>query len=178
MTEMSCATRWYSGSSGRMSRTARKTWHGNNHSNLDKQGKTRADRDYIVLNRQRKHAIDGGALRRFLSSIVTVLGLEGRSFSIVLISDENMRTYNRDYRGFDQPTDVLSFRGGAGYLGDILISAETAYTQARKSSRLNFETNIRRLILHGLLHLMGYDHETDGGEMRAIERRLRRRFQC
>ena len=133
---------------------------------------------YIILNKQRKHAIDSARLRRFVSSIVPVLGIGGRSFSIVLITDENMRIYNRDFRGFDKPTDVLSFRGASGYLGDILISAETAYTQARKSSTLNFETNIRRLMLHGLLHLMGYDHETDRGEMRAIERRLRRKFQC
>jgi probable rRNA maturation factor len=145
---------------------------------LDRQGKTRANRDYIVLNRQRKHAIDGNKVRRFLSPLVQALGAEGRSFSIVFITDERMRAYNRGYRGFDKPTDVLSFRGDAGYLGDILISSETAYNQARKSSSLSFETNIRRLILHGLLHLMGYDHETDRGEMRAIERRLRRRFQC
>jgi len=72
----------------------------------------------------------------------------------------------------------LSFQGDGGYLGDILISSETAYNQSRKSSTLSFETNIRRLILHGLLHLLGYDHETDNGEMRAMERRLRRRFQC
>src|ERR1700680_7160 len=104
MTETSCAIRSYSGSFGLTKHTARKTLHGNNHSNLDKQGKTRADRDHIVLNRQRKHAIDGGGLRRFLSSIAPVLGIEGRSFSIVLITDENMRTYNRDYRGFDKPT--------------------------------------------------------------------------
>ena len=145
---------------------------------MDKQGKTRADRDYIVLNKQRKHAINGNRVRRFLSSLVPALGVEGRTFSIVLITDEKMREYNRDFRGFDKPTDVLSFRGDPGYLGDILISAETAYNQARKSSKLSFETNIQRLILHGLLHLMGYDHETDRGEMRAIERRLRRRFQC
>ena len=145
---------------------------------MDRQKKTRADRDYIVLNKQRKHAIARGKLRRFLSSVVPVLGIEGRSFSIVLITDKSMRVYNRDYRGFDKPTDVLSFRGDARNLGDILISAETAYAQARKSSTLELETNIRRLVLHGLLHLMGYDHETDRGEMRAIERRLRRRFQC
>jgi len=96
----------------------------------------------------------------------------------VLVTDETMRGFNRNYRGFDKPTDVLSFRGEGGYLGDILISSETAYNQARKSSTLSFEANIRRLVLHGLLHLMGYDHETDGGKMRAIERRLRRRFQC
>jgi len=89
-----------------------------------------------------------------------------------------MQNYNRTYRGYDKPTDVLSFRGEAGYLGDILISSETAYNQALKSRKLNFQNNIHRLIVHGLLHLMGYDHETDNGEMRAIERRLRRRFQC
>ena len=89
-----------------------------------------------------------------------------------------MQAYNRDYRGFDKPTDVLSFPGDRSYLGDILISSETAYNQARKSATLTFERNLRRLILHGLLHLMGYDHETDNGEMRIMERRLRRRFQC
>jgi probable rRNA maturation factor len=131
-----------------------------------------------IFNKQRKHAINVNKLRRFLSSLVPVLGADDRAFSIVFISDEKMRAYNRDFRGFDKPTDVLSFRGDPAYWGDILISAETAYNQARKSSTLSFETNIQRLILHGMLHLMGYDHETDHGEMRAIERRLRRRFHC
>ena len=97
---------------------------------------------------------------------------------MVIITDEMIQRYNRQYRGFDKPTDVLSFRSDPRYLGDILISSETAYNQARKSKTLTFETNIRRLILHGLLHLIGYDHETDEGQMRTIERRLRRRFQC
>ena len=141
-------------------------------------GQQAADGGYIVINKQRKHAIDNSKLRRFISSLLPELGVQDRSFSVVLITDETMRGYNREYRGFDEATDVLSFSGDAGYLGDILISAETAYTQARKSSTLSFETNLRRLILHGLLHWTGYDHETDDGEMRAIERRLRRRFQC
>ncbi|HEY2847109.1 MAG TPA: rRNA maturation RNase YbeY, partial [Pyrinomonadaceae bacterium] len=89
-----------------------------------------------------------------------------------------MRDYNRNYRGYDKSTDVLSFRGDGGCLGDILISSETAYNQARNSGKLSFQSNIHRLIVHGLLHLMGYDHETDNGEMRSIERRLRRKFQC
>jgi probable rRNA maturation factor len=107
----------------------------------------------------------------------------------VFVTDEVIRQYNRDYRGYDKPTDVLSFRTDhveplrgaedeSHYLGDILISLETAYNQARKSSTLTFDVNVRRLLLHGLLHLMGYDHETDDGEMRTIERRLRRRFRC
>ena len=107
-----------------------------------------------------------------------VLGVERSEFSVVFVTDEMIRGYNRDYRGFDKATDVLSFSGDDGYLGDILISSETAYNQALKSKILSFETYIHRLLLHGLLHLMGYDHETDRGEMRALERRLRRRFQC
>jgi probable rRNA maturation factor len=137
-----------------------------------------AARDYVILNKQRKHAVDLSELRKFVSRLVQELDIGSRSFAVVFITDVAMRDYNRTYRGYDKPTDVLSFRGDAGYLGDILISSETAYNQARKSVTLRFQTNIHRLIVHGLLHLMGYDHETDNGEMRAIERRLRRRFQC
>jgi probable rRNA maturation factor len=135
-------------------------------------------KNFALLNHQRKHAIDNGKLRHFLSALVPELGIGRREFAVVFISDEKIRQFNRDYRGFDKPTDVLSFRGDGDYLGDILISSETAYNQCRQSSTLSFETNVRRLVLHGLLHLMGYDHETDNGEMRTIERRLRRRFQC
>jgi probable rRNA maturation factor len=109
---------------------------------------------------------------------VLVLGVGQAEFSVVFVTDDIIRRYNRDYRGFDKSTDVLSFSGDDDYLGDILISSETAYNQARNSKTLSFETNIRRLLLHGLLHLMGYDHESDSGEMRTLERRLRRRFQC
>ena len=162
----------------------RKTWRGSNHFSLEKQAKLPASstasdaRGYILVNRQRKHAVDVRELHRFLSCVVPELQLQNRPFSVVFIADDVMRAYNRQYRGLDKPTDVLSFRGDHAYLGDILISSETAYNQSRKSRTLGFETNLRRLILHGLLHLMGYDHETDNGEMRTIERRLRRRFQC
>ena len=138
----------------------------------------RAEPCYLVLNKQRKHAIDTRRIQRFLAEVTAIQGIEARELSVVFISDPKMREYNRKYRGFDKPTDVLSFRGGGDYLGDILISAETAYQQARRSSVLTFDSNIRRLVLHGFLHLAGYDHETDKGEMRAIERRMRRKFQC
>jgi probable rRNA maturation factor len=135
-------------------------------------------RNYLVINRQRKHAIDRSQLRRFFNTLLPELGVDDASFTVVFVTDGLMRRYNREFRGPNKPTDVLSFRGESGYLGDILISTETAYNQARKSSTLSFETNVRRLILHGLLHLMGYDHESDDGQMRAIERRFRRRFGC
>jgi len=134
--------------------------------------------EFLILNKQRKHRIDSRELREFLNQLAPELGVRERTFSVVFLTDAAMRSYNNDYRGFNKSTDVLSFRGDNEYLGDILISSETAYNQARRSRTLGFETNLHRLVLHGLLHLMGYDHETDNGEMRAVERRFRRRFQC
>jgi probable rRNA maturation factor len=135
-------------------------------------------KSYQLLNRQRKHRIDSRGVRHFLSGLVREISRPGASFSVVFVTDRVMHAYNLRYRRVDKPTDVLSFRGEDGYLGDILISTETAWEQARKSQTLSFDDNIRRLLLHGVLHLSGYDHETDNGEMRTIERRLRRKFQC
>jgi len=131
----------------------------------------------LLLNRQRKHRIDRARLERFLSRLVEHLN-PGRDFTVVLLSDRAIGRYNRVYRGIDKPTDVLSFPGDGPNLGDILISTETAYAQAARSPVLDFESNLERLALHGLLHLLGYDHENDHGEMRALEGRLRRRFHC
>jgi probable rRNA maturation factor len=133
---------------------------------------------YYLQNRQRKHRIATLDVRRFLRRISAELGQADAAFTVVFVTDHAMRGYNRRYRGIDKPTDVLSFTGGDGYLGDILISTETAFEQARRSPSLTFQANIMRLILHGLLHLCGYDHETDDGEMRAIERRIRKRYGC
>jgi probable rRNA maturation factor len=142
---------------------------------------TRVNR-YTLLNKQRAHPIDSRGIHRFLADLLAEFkeSEEKResSFAVVFVTDEVMRTYNHRYRGMDKPTDVLSFEGEDDYLGDILISTETAWSQARKSPSLSFDKNIRRLLLHGFLHLSGYDHETDNGEMRAVERRLRRRFGC
>jgi len=131
-----------------------------------------------LLNKQRKYPIDTKGIRQFVVALTTSMGRPSAEFSVVLITDQAMRAYNHRYRGMDKATDVLSFAGEGDNLGDILISTETAWAQARKSPTLSFDDNIRRLLLHGFLHLSGYDHETDNGEMRAIERKLRRKFQC
>jgi probable rRNA maturation factor len=141
-------------------------------------GARKVSEQWLVLNKQRKHEINTASVRRFLSELTLHQGRQAMSLSVVLIDDSAMRIYNGKYRGFDKPTDVLSFCGDGDYLGDILISVETAYRQASRSRSLTLDSNIRRLALHGFLHLTGYDHETDNGEMRAIERRLRRRFAC
>jgi len=93
---------------------------------------------------------------------------------VAFVSDAAIRALNARYRGKDAATDVLSFPSGeAGSLGDIAIAVGVARRQAAAAGHA-FGVEARVLALHGLLHLLGYDHETDGGRMRRAERRLLR----
>jgi probable rRNA maturation factor len=95
--------------------------------------------------------------------------------TVAIVSDARVRTLNRQYRRKDKVTDVLSFPSGErGYLGDVVIAAGVAARQAREAGH-TLATELRVLALHGLLHLLGYDHERDDGRMARLERRLRRR---
>lgn len=95
--------------------------------------------------------------------------------TIALVSDRRMHALNRQFRGRDYPTDVLSFPSDErGFLGDIVIATGVAKRQARDAGH-SINTELRVLSLHGLLHLLGYDHETDGGKMARVEARLRRK---
>lgn len=126
-----------------------------------------------VFNRQRRVLVETRRLEEFLDRAARRLGVDAE-FSTVLVSDRGIRHYNRRYRGVPEPTDVLAFpMGEESYLGDILISVETADRQRPGV----LQTELKVLALHGLLHLMGYDHEVDSGEMEAMEVRLRREFQ-
>ena len=131
-----------------------------------------------VFNRQRKVSVEMKALRNFLDQLSRQMALQ-TGFSVVLISDAAMKTYNRDFRGKDRATDVLSFSyeeedgEEKPYLGDILISVDAAARQQRKSLLAELQV----LSLHGLLHLLGYDHQADQGEMETLEGKLRREFQ-
>lgn len=92
--------------------------------------------------------------------------------SIALVSDRRIRSLNRTYRRRDYATDVLSFPSKErDFLGDIAIAKGVAARQARDRQH-SFATELRVLALHGLLHLIGYDHERDRGEMRRLEQRL------
>ena len=98
--------------------------------------------------------------------------------TVVVTTDRLIRRLNRTWRDVDKATDVLSFPAGddpgpARHLGDLVISRETAARQARHEGH-SLATELRVLALHGLLHLLGYDHERDSGRMARIERRLRR----
>jgi len=142
----------------------------------------------LIINRQRKTKLNTRDLRSYtqtaIESIDAAIGNKNsgnKSVSIVFTGDRAMQQYNRDFRGKDRPTDVLSFPSDSDdpeftdYLGDIVISTETAGRDA-KELNLTFEAELRMLILHGLLHLYGYDHEVDSGEMSRLERRLRRKL--
>ena len=95
--------------------------------------------------------------------------------TVALVSDARMRTLNRSYRNKDYATDVLAFRSGEdGCLGDIVIATGVASRQADEIGH-PVTTELRVLALHGLLHLLGYDHETDEGEMGRVEARLRKK---
>ncbi len=116
--------------------------------------------------------------RPWLQHLSSVCGIFGE-FGVALVGDGQIRAWNRTYRGRDYATDVLSFPSGGdckGYLGDIAISLDTARRQAQEQGH-SLETELRVLALHGLLHLAGGDHESDGGEMAAKEERFRRRLE-
>ena len=136
-----------------------------------------------VVNRQRKVPVDCERWEKFTEKVMKVVPANGAGVTVAFISDRLMRELNRRWRGKRGTTDVLSFpaaqnefeRLGGLTLGDVVISVEQARRQAAEHD-LSFETEVAQLVLHGLLHLCGYDHETDKGEMNRLELRLRRRL--
>jgi probable rRNA maturation factor len=136
-----------------------------------------------VVNRQRKVPVDCARWRAFTARALRVVPSGGAGATVAFVSDRAMRELNRRWRGKTGTTDVLSFPSGQDEfekaeglsLGDVVISAEQAARQAAEHG-LDFEGEVAQLILHGLLHLCGYDHERDGGEMNALELKLRRRL--
>jgi probable rRNA maturation factor len=132
--------------------------------------------DVVFVNRQRKRRIAQGRFLRILREAARGLRVSGE-LALVFAGDGVLRRLNRVYRGKDRPTDVLSFPGpgGAEGLGDVLVSVPAAERNARRLGRtLSQELDV--LALHGFLHLLGYDHETDDGAMDRLERRLRLRL--
>ena len=138
--------------------------------------------DLIVRNWQRRIRVPNLQISCFAQRLRERLRLRDVGFSVALVGDRRMRGLNRQFRLVDKPTDVLSFpvgrqpaelEGGGGYLGDLVISVETANRQAL-AQRHPLETELQILMIHGLLHLLGYDHERDQGQMRRKELALRR----
>jgi probable rRNA maturation factor len=151
----------------------------------------------MIVNRQRRIRIPIEQLNRFLASAQKRLRVPAGALTVALVTDAEMKRWNRAFRGKNRPTDVLSFpvddspkpksksprrsrrgkqtalRSAGLYLGDIAIAPAVARANATRFGR-TFPDEMRILILHGILHLMGYDHETDEGQMDRRENRLRR----
>ncbi|MGH9398055.1 MAG: rRNA maturation RNase YbeY [Terriglobia bacterium] len=137
--------------------------------------------------RRRRISVSLRVLRDFSGRLSHALRLRQRYFDVILVDDAAITTLNRDFRAKTAPTDVLSFswQDGAGldeasqdlngFLGDIIISVDTAQRQAA-GEKHSLLIEVQQLILHGALHLIGYDHETDRGQMNALEFGLRQKL--
>jgi probable rRNA maturation factor len=133
----------------------------------------------VTTARGRRATAFAARLGRSARRLLRGLRLADAELSLVVVSDRTMRGLNRRYRGVDRPTDVLSFsqREGPGappdgLLGDVVISLDTARRQAA-ARRERVQREGERLLIHGLLHLLGYDHERSAGEARRMARRAR-----
>lgn len=148
----------------------------------------------MILNQQSRVPLRLAPLDSFLTRVRRALRVPPRAVAVAFVTDAAIRRMNRTYRGKDKATDVLSFPVGQtimsvhhrkngqarvpvlpNYLGDIAIAPAVARRNARRFGR-TLDRELRILILHGVLHLLGYDHETDGGRMDRIEGHLRRRL--
>jgi probable rRNA maturation factor len=146
----------------------------------------------MILNRQRRVRVAITPLEEFLERVRKTVRVPEDALTVCLVSDASIARWNESLRGKPGPTDVLSFPANengmksrakprrrnaskSSYLGDIAIAPAVARRNARRFGR-TFDDELRLLILHGVLHLMGYDHETDHGEMERRERGLRRRL--
>jgi rRNA maturation RNase YbeY len=143
----------------------------------------------VVSNRQKRVPLNPQFLRSFVNQLCSLLQLGRRRFDVTLVDDKEIERLNRTFRGIPNPTDVLSFpwqnepdvtykdsvtrAEWSRFLGDIVISAETARRNSLETG-VSLRMEIRQLVLHGLLHLLGYDHESDNGEMERLEQAIRR----
>jgi|KBSMisStandDraft_5_1062788.scaffolds.fasta_scaffold01378_13 probable rRNA maturation factor len=145
----------------------------------------------MILNKQKKVRLAARPFEEFLRKTKRELKIANSEITIAFVSDAEIARWNEAYRQKKGPTDVLSFPAMSGLshgpdtksngakaleiLGDIAIAPETARRFAKKNGR-TLGNEIRVLMLHGVLHLMGYDHESDHGQMNRIEQKLRRRL--
>ena len=136
-----------------------------------------------IINRQRARSIDRKALLDFSQRALLAVKRSQQTATIVFVGDAAIKKLNQQFRGKNNVTDVLSFPAKAeafehenqSNLGEVIISVQRAATQAKENG-LTLGNEIQQLILHGLLHLCGYDHETDKGEMNRRELRLRKKL--
>jgi len=126
----------------------------------------------LVIVHSKARGVSARVLEQFAARAQRAAGVRGE-MGVLITSSAELRRLNLRFRGKNEVTDVLSFPSADGSAGDIAISAEVAALNAHRLGHSPAD-ELKILILHGLLHLAGYDHETDGGEMARKEARLRR----
>ncbi len=133
--------------------------------------------EIAILNPNRYPESAVRRLRPWIERVLAEVAPDALTFGVRFAGDRELRRANREYRGKDYATDVLSFPGeeGDGHLGDVLISVPRARHQALEAGH-EAAREVEVLLLHGILHCLGHDHETDDGAMERLERRLRKKF--
>ncbi|MBE9547528.1 MAG: rRNA maturation RNase YbeY [Proteobacteria bacterium] len=137
----------------------------------------------LIENRQKKITVDLKRVQRALHDILENLDCRDKEISLLFIDDDGIREINKEYLGRDYPTNVIAFSMTEGefgdinpdMLGDIIISVETALRNA-KDAEIEFEEELDFLMIHGILHLLGYDHETSEADARRMEEKERELF--
>ena len=140
--------------------------------------------EVLIRNGQRKIKLDTALLKSHSLAVLQSLDKTQSELSILLTNDEKIRSLNCDYRGKDRPTDVLSFpqeddmedESGNSWLGDVVISVETASRQA-EDHHLTLDQELMLLIIHGVLHLLGFDHEQSKKDAAFMKKTTRKLFQ-
>jgi len=143
-----------------------------------------------VVNRQRLAGIDARRVARTADAALGAIGRHGTNLTVAFVRDNAMRELNKKFRGHDRTTDVLSFPAESDqsvsgvnfigtapseHLGDVVISTDVALRQANDAGH-SFAREVDELVIHGVLHLCGYDHEADGGQMNRLELKLRKKL--
>ena len=128
----------------------------------------------MIIFQKPVKTVDQAALMRFARRARKFAGVSGE-VSILIAGNLQLRALNRRFRKKDKPTDVLSFPSVDGAGGDIAISAEIAKQNAARYGHKTLD-ELKVLVLHGMLHLAGYDHETDNGEMSRLELKLQKKL--
>ena len=137
--------------------------------------------EITVFRRKSPPILNQTIVRKIVEDVLNDRKTRGAGLSILFTNNEEIEKFNRKFRGVDRPTDVIAFpfQGlpvpGVRYLGDIVISTEEAVLQALEQGH-SPEEEVGILIIHGVLHLLGYDHERDTGRMRRLEHRLREKI--
>ncbi len=126
-----------------------------------------------MLVKKKVRGLKANYLSSLAHKILDAVGLERTELSILITSDEEIKELNKLYRNKDRPTDVLSFPmgeeiGGWKLLGDVVISIDTARAQAKELG-ISLEEEVKRLLIHGIVHLLGYDHELGEEEERRFK---------